>query len=107
VLRPPVETAQYTSGQHRRLAGRLKVRLSVGRKGQCWDNAVAESFFATIKTELLDRRAWPTRAAAHRAIFSWIEGWYNTRRRHSTLDYLGPAAYEAKLCNESHLRQVA
>jgi transposase InsO family protein len=98
---------QYTSGQHRRLAGTLKVRLSVGRKGQCWDNAVAESFFATIKTELLDRRAWPTRAAAHRAIFSWIEGWYNTRRRHSTLDYLSPAAYEAKLCNESHLRQVA
>jgi transposase InsO family protein len=45
------------------------VRLSVGRKGQCWDNAVAESFFATIKTELLDRRPWPTKAMAHKAIF--------------------------------------
>jgi transposase InsO family protein len=71
------------------------VRLSVGRRGQCWDNAVAESSFATIKAELLDRRAWPTRARAHQAIFEWIEGWYNTRRRHSTLDYLSPAAYEA------------
>lgn len=71
------------------------MRLSVGRKDQCWDNAVAESFFATIKAELLDRRGWPTRAAAERAIFEWVEGWYNTRRRHSTLDYLSPAAYEA------------
>jgi len=98
---------QYTSRQHRRLARRHRVRLSVGRKGQCWDNAVAESFFATIKTELLDRRPWPTRASAHRAIFSWIEGWYNTRRRHSTLDYHSPAAYEAKLSNESQLHRVA
>jgi transposase InsO family protein len=86
---------QYTSDQYAELAERLGVRLSVGRKGQCWDNAVAESFFATIKSELLDRRAWPTRARAHQAIFEWIEGWYNTRRRHSTLDYLSPAAYEA------------
>jgi transposase InsO family protein len=98
---------QYTSAQYRRLADRHGVRLSVGRRGQCWDNAVAESFFATIKTELLDRRAWPTRAAAHKAIFNWIEGWYNTRRRHSTLDYLSPAAYEAGLTQEPGLRQVA
>ena len=86
---------QYTSAQYARLAERFGVRLSVGRKGQCWDNAVAESFFATIKAELLDRRAWPTRVRAEQAIFEWIEGWYNTRRRHSTLDYLSPAAYEA------------
>jgi len=71
-----------------RLADQHGVRLSVEGRGQCWDNAVAESFFATIKTELLHRRPWPTRAAAHKAIFTWIEGWYNTRRRHSTLDYL-------------------
>jgi transposase InsO family protein len=51
------------------------VVLSVGRKGQCWDNAVAESFFATIKAELLDRQPWPTRTTAHKAIFEWIEGW--------------------------------
>jgi transposase InsO family protein len=98
---------QHTSTQHRRLADRHGVRLSVGRRGQCWDNAVAESFFSTIKTELLDRRAWPTRAATHKAIFNWIEGWYNTRRRHSTLDYLSPAAYEARITHQPQLRQVA
>ncbi|WP_167435542.1 integrase core domain-containing protein [Micromonospora chalcea] len=65
--------------------------MSVGRRGQSWDNAVAESFFSTIKAELLDRRAWPTRAAAPKAIFTWIEGWYNTRRRPSTLAAAGPA----------------
>jgi transposase InsO family protein len=86
---------QYTSAQFARTATDAGVRLSVGRKGQCWDNAVAESFFATIKTELLNRQPWPTKTAAHQAIFSYIEGWYNTRRRHSSLGYLSPAAYEA------------
>ena len=68
--------------------------LSLGRKGQCWDNAVAESFFATIKRELIDTRAWPTRAGLHRAVFDYIEGWYNTRRLHSSLDYCSPAEWE-------------
>ncbi|SNY51510.1 integrase core domain-containing protein, partial [Paractinoplanes atraurantiacus] len=77
-----------------RLAKRHHVRLSVGRRGQCWDNAVAESFFSTIKTELIHRQAWPTRAAARQAIFEYIEGWYNIRRRHSSLGYQSPAAYE-------------
>lgn len=90
---------QYTSRAYRKVAAAHQVKLSVGAKGQCWDNAVAESFFATIKTELLERRPWPTRAAAHQAISSWIEGWYNTRRRHSTLGYLSPAAYEATAHN--------
>jgi transposase InsO family protein len=85
---------QYTSAQFARTATEAGVRLSVGRKGQCWDNAVAESFFATIKIELLDRRSWPTRAQAHQAIFTYVEGWYNTRRRHSSLGYLSPSAYE-------------
>ncbi|GAA4528952.1 IS3 family transposase [Amycolatopsis samaneae] len=85
---------QYTSSQHARLAQQLNVRLSVGRTGECWDNAVAESFFATIKTELLDRQPWPTKALAHKEIFTYIEGWYNTHRRHSTLGYLSPATYE-------------
>ncbi|GAA4609795.1 transposase InsO family protein [Actinoplanes octamycinicus] len=85
---------QHTSAQHARLATAHGVRLSVGRRGQCWDNAVAESFFATIKTELLHRRPWPTHKAAHQAIFEYIEGWYNTRRRHSSLGYCSPAAYE-------------
>jgi transposase InsO family protein len=71
--------------------------LSLGRKGECWDNAVAESFFATLKRELVDRRNWPTRAGLHRAVFSYIEGWYNTRRLHSSLDYRSPAQYEATI----------
>lgn len=86
---------QYTSDQFARTAHHAGVRLSVGRTGVCWDNAVAESFFATLKAELIDRRSWPTRAAAHTAIFEWIEGWYNTHRRHSSLGYLSPAQFEA------------
>ncbi|WP_405115460.1 integrase core domain-containing protein [Micromonospora sp. NBC_01405] len=73
MLRRPVESAQYVSAQHARLAHRHDIRLSVGRRGQCWDNAVAESFFATIKTELLHRQAWPTHQAARQAIFEYIE----------------------------------
>ncbi|WP_158558101.1 integrase core domain-containing protein [Spongiactinospora gelatinilytica] len=77
------------------MADRLGVRLSVGRRGQCWDNAVAESFFATIKGELLDGRFWPTRAAARSAVFEFIEGWYNLHRLHSSLGYRSPADFEA------------
>jgi transposase InsO family protein len=82
---------QYTSGDYAALARDHGVVLSVGRKGQCWDNAVAESFFATIKRELIDTRPWPTRAGLRRAVFEWIEGWYNTRRLHSSLGYRTPA----------------
>ena len=86
---------QYTSRDYRKLAEDNGIVLSLGRKGECWDNAVAESFFATIKRELIDRRPWPTIAGLHRAVFDWIEGWYNTRRLHSSLGYLSPARYEA------------
>ena len=86
--------SQYTSSDFATLARANGVVLSVGRKGQCWDNAVAESFFATIKRELIDPRAWPTRSGLQRAVFEYIEGWYNTRRLHSTLGYLSPAQYE-------------
>jgi len=86
---------QYTSKDFADLARANGVVLSVGRKGECWDNAVAESFFATIKRELVDTRAWPTRAGLRRAVFEYIEGWYNTRRLHSSLGYLSPAQYEA------------
>lgn len=88
---------QYTSAQYARLAKQTGIRLSVGRTGVCWDNAVAESFFATLKAELINQQAWPTRASARRAIFEWIEGWYNTRRRHSSLGYHSPATYEAQV----------
>jgi putative transposase len=69
---------------------------SLSRPRQCWDNAVAESFFSTLKEELLYRRSWPTRTAAKRAIFEYIEVFYNRQRMHSTLDYLSPVAYEAE-----------
>jgi transposase InsO family protein len=102
--RPPAGTifhsdrgCQYTSREFRELATDHGIVLSLGRKGTCWDNAVAESFFATIKRELIDRRSWPTLAGLRRAVFDWIEGWYNTRRLHSSLGYLSPAAYEAAI----------
>jgi transposase InsO family protein len=107
MLRRPVEFGQYTSAQHARLAEEHGIRLSVGRKGQCWDNAVAESFFATIKAEMLDQRAWPTKAVAHKAIFEYIEGWHNTRRLHSSLGYLSPAAYEATQAPATSYQAVA
>ncbi len=86
---------QYTSHDYRQLATDHGIVLSLGRKGECWDNAVAESFFATIKRELIDRRPWPTIAGLHAAVFDYIESWYNTRRLHSSLGYLSPARYEA------------
>jgi putative transposase len=86
---------QYRSADYAALARENGVVLSVGMAGECWDNAVAESFFATIKRELIETRAWPTRAGLRAAIFEYIEGWYNTRRLHSSLGYRSPAEYEA------------
>lgn len=86
--------SQYTSLDYGKLARTHGVVLSVGMAGECWDNAVAESFFATIKRELIDTRSWPTRAGLRAAVFDYIEGWYNTRRLHSSLGYLSPAEYE-------------
>ncbi|MEY2233878.1 IS3 family transposase [Streptomyces sp. BF23-19] len=88
---------QYTSHELSILASEFNVRLSVGRTGQCWDNALAESFFSTLKNELGDTRPWPSRAAAHTAIFEWIESWYNLHRIHSSLGYRSPAEYETTL----------
>lgn len=86
----------YTSwafGHRLREAGLLG---SMGSIGDCFDNSVAESFFATLQTELLDRSTWPTREALANAIFAFVEGFYNPTRRHSTLGYLSPANYEAQ-----------
>jgi len=86
---------QYTSlafGQRCRQAG---VRPSMGSAGDCFDNATAESFFATLECELLDRRRFRTQVEARMAVFEYLEGWYNPHRRHSALDYLSPAAFEA------------
>jgi putative transposase len=86
---------QYTSADYGELARLNGVVLSIGRKGECWDNAVAESWFATLKRELIDTRAWPTREGLRHALFDYIEGWYNVRRLHSSLDYCSPAEWEA------------
>lgn len=88
---------QYTSGAFGALLDTNRVRQSLSRPGQCWDNAVAESFFATLKLELIYRQAWPTREAARAAIFAFIEVWYNRQRLHSALGYRSPAAYEAAM----------
>jgi transposase InsO family protein len=88
------EPAQYTSAQFAQAACALDVRLSIGRRGQCWDNAVSESFFATIKNELTENRSWASHNQLRRAIFDYIDGWYNTRRRHSSLGQLSPTAFE-------------
>jgi putative transposase len=82
---------QYTSTAYGELLLAHQARHSVGRPGTCWDNAVAESFFATLKTELIYRHVWPTRRSAELAIFEFIAGWYNQHRRHSTLGYRSPA----------------
>ena len=87
---------QYTSiafGQRCRQAG---VRPSMGSVGDCFDNALCESFFATLECELLDRRRFRTQAEARMAVFEFLEGWYNPRRRHSPLGYLSPAEFERR-----------
>ena len=105
MLHPPVESGQYTSHDYAALADDLDVRLSVGRTGQCWDNALAESFFASLKGECLNQQAWPTRAAARREIVDYI-GWFNGTRLHSALGYLTPDEYETTAAKKD-LPQVA
>jgi len=94
VLRRPIESAQYTSlafGQRCRRAGIVPSRGSVG---DCYDNAMAESFFASLECELIDRNRWQTQSEARMAVFDYIEAFYNPRRRHSALGYRSPAEYE-------------
>lgn len=88
---------QYTSWVFGKRCGALGVRMSMGTVGDAYDNAMAESFFATLECELLDRKPpFESHTAAHAAIFTFIEGWYNPRRRHSSLDYLSPAQFERR-----------
>jgi putative transposase len=79
--------------------------LSRGRTGQCWDNALAESFFASLKGECLDQQSWPTRAAARRATVGYL-AWYNGTRLHSALGYRTPDEFETTTRKEA-LAQVA
>lgn len=86
--------SQYTSKEFDKFCRKHKVRRSLGRTGICFDNAVAESFFATYKKELIHTRPWPSLKDLKKATFTWIEEYYNRARRHSTLGYLTPAEYE-------------
>ena len=98
--------SQYTSiafGDRCREAG---VRLSMGSAGDCYDNALCESFFATLECELIDRSRFATRREAELAIFDFIEGFYNTRRRHSSIGYLSPAEFE-RLGGWDRMREAA
>ena len=88
---------QYACGAYRELLEKNGVGRSMSRPGNCYDNAVVESFFGTLKTELVHRRRYRTRAEARADVFEWIECWYNRRRRHSSLGYLSPEQFEAQL----------
>jgi len=85
---------QYASGDYQRVLAQRGMVCSMSRRGDCWDNVVAESFFATLKVELVHDAAWSTRAAARTELFDYLELFYNGQRRHSTLGYLSPRAFE-------------
>ena len=87
---------QYASNEFQDLLKTQAIRCSMSRKGDCWDNAVAESFFHTLKVELIHGKLYDTRQEARAAIFEYIEVFYNRERRHSYLGYLSPADFEKK-----------
>jgi transposase InsO family protein len=86
--------SQYACGEYRALLAVHDMTCSMSRKGDCYDNAVVESFFATLKTELVDEAGWATRDDARAGLFEYIEAWYNRERRHSSLGYRSPVQYE-------------
>jgi putative transposase len=86
--------SQFVSLAFGQAAAKAGIARSIGSRGDCWDNAVAESFFATLKKELVHRRSWPTREELHQEVFDYVEIFYNASRRHSTLGMLSPARYE-------------
>jgi putative transposase len=88
--------SQYASHDYQRVLATQGIVGSMSRRGDCWDNAVAESFFATLKVELVYDTTWATRAEARGALFEYIEVFYNGQRRHSSLGYLSPRAFERR-----------
>ena len=89
--------SQYTSRMYQERLARYGMRRSMSRKGNCWDNAVVESFFATMESELIAGADWHTHEEAKRDLFEYVEIWYNRKRRHSSLGYLSPLEYERRL----------
>lgn len=98
---------QYTSTEFTTLLAEHGMVQSLSRPRQCWDNAVAESFFASIKGECLDRRSWPDLGQVRRAVFDYIEVFYNRQRLHSSLGYLSPADYETTMIHHHNTAQAA
>jgi transposase InsO family protein len=92
---------QYASLDYQELLSRHRIVVSMSRRANCYDNAVAESFFATLEWELIERSDWRTRDEARLAIFEYMECWYNPKRRHSSLGYLSPVKYEEKLLGQA------
>ena len=88
--------SQYCSHDYQKILRQHKFQVSMSGKGNCYDNAAVETFFKTIKAELIWRHHWPTRRAAELAIFEYINGFYNVRRKHSALGWKSPLAFEAK-----------
>jgi len=86
--------SQYASKEYQALLRDARISCSMSRKANCWDNAVLESFFSTLKREWVQGKRYRTRLEARADIFYYIETWYNRKRRHSTLGYLSPAEYE-------------
>lgn len=94
--------SQYAARGYRQRLARHGLRASMSRRGDCWDNAVVESFFSSLKTELFARRRWPeTREQARRELFEYIEIFYNRKRRHSALGYVSPSRFEENLRAEA------
>ena len=100
MLQRSIESGQYTSNDYLDFCQRHQLRPSVGRVATCFDNAVAESFWASLKRECLQGRVFATRAEARRKIFTWIN-WYNTRRLHSSLDHVPPTTWEQQYLQAS------
>jgi transposase InsO family protein len=94
----------YASPVYREALTRRGLRASMSRKGNAWDNAVAESFFSSLKNELVHHCRFTNQAEARSAVFTWIEGFYNRRRIHSTLDFVSPSDYEAQSKTHSTIR---
>lgn len=92
---------QYASLDYQEWLARHRIVASMSRRANCYDNAVVESFFATLEWELIERSDWRTRDEARLAIFEYLECWYNPKRRHSSLGYLSPAEYEEQLLGQA------
>ena len=93
--------SQYASGDFQAVLSRQGIACSMSRRGNCWDNAPVESFFGTLKQELVNRCRFATREVARREVFEYIEVWYNRQRRHSSLGYVSPAEFERKVLVEA------